>query len=177
MIVASELEKLGIHYTNLQIGEVEILDNITKEQKNIFNSELKKWGLELMEDQRSQLVEKVKNIIIELIHYTDEDQDLKINFSEYLAEKLRHDYNYLSSLFSEVTGTTIQQFIIKHKIERVKELLTYNELTLSEIAWKLHYTSVQHLSNQFKKITGLTPTHFKELKEKRRHSISGTKYF
>jgi len=172
MVVASELEKLGIRYSNLEIGEVEILDSITEEQKLAFDIALKKSGLELMLDARSQLIEKIKNTIIELIHYSDETEDLKINYSDFLAEKLNHNYTYLANLFAEVTGTTIQQFIIKHKIERAKELLVYTDLTLSEIAWKLHYKSVQHLSSQFKKITGLTPTHFKQLKERRLQSIN-----
>ena len=170
MVVASELEKLGIRYSHLELGEVNIIDSISEEQKQEFNEGLKKSGLELMGDKKSQLIEKIKGIIIELIHYSDEE--LKINFSDFLAEKLNHDYTYLSNLFAEVTGTTIQQFIIKHKIERVKELLVYDELNLSEIAWKLNYSSVQHLSNQFKKVTGLTPSHFKELKDKRYQSIN-----
>jgi AraC-like DNA-binding protein len=170
MVVASELEKLGIHYANLELGEVNILDSISEEQKEELNDGLKKSGLELMGDKKSQLIEKIKNIIIELIHYSEED--LKINFSDFLSEKLKHDYTYLANVFAEVTGSTIQNFIIKHKIERVKELIVYDELNLSEIAWKLNYSSVQHLSNQFKKITGLTPTHFKELKDKRYKSIN-----
>lgn len=170
MVLASELEKLGINYSNLEIGEVEIKAGISYEQKSILNIALKKSGLELIEDKKSQLIEKIKNIIIELIHYSDEE--IRINFSEYLAEKLDYDYTYLANLFSEVTGITIQQFIIKHKIERAKELLVYGELSLSEIAWNLHYSSVQHLSNQFKKITGLSPSHFKELKIKRLESLN-----
>lgn len=170
MVVASELEKLGIAYGQLNIGEVEVMDGMTEELKEALNVELKKSGLELMNDNKSKLIEKIKNTIIELIHYSEEE--FKINFSDFLADKLKLDYTYLSNIFSEVTGTTIQQFIIKHKIERAKELLVYDELNLSEIAWKLNYSSVQHLSNQFKKITGLTPTHFKELRDKRRKSIS-----
>ena len=170
LVVASELEKLGINFSNLTLGEVEILDSISEEQKNIFNNGLKKSGLELMDNKKSQLIERIKNTIIEQIHYSDEE--LRINFSNFLSEKLKYDYTYLSNLFTEVTGTTIQQFIIKHKIERAKELIIYDELNLSEIAWKLHYSSVQHLSNQFKKVTGLTPSHFKSLKEKRRTSLN-----
>ncbi len=170
MVVASELEKLGIAYTKLNIGEVEVMGGMSDELKEQLDTELKKSGLELMNDKKSQLIEKIKNIIIELIHYSEEE--LKINFSVFLAEKLKLDYTYIANVFSEVTGTTIQQFIIKHKIERAKELLVYDELNLSEIAWKLNYSSVQHLSNQFKKITGLTPSHFKELRDKRRKSIS-----
>lgn len=170
MVVASELEKLGIPFTNLEIGEVEIRKGITEEQKEALDTALKKSGLELMVDKRAQLIERIKNVIIELIHYSEED--ITVDFSVFLAEKLNHDYTYLSNLFSEVTGTTIQQFFIKHKIERAKELIVYDELSLSEIAWKLHYNSVQHFSNQFKKITGLSPIHFKELKEKRRKSLN-----
>jgi AraC-like DNA-binding protein len=171
MVVASELEKLGLDYANLEIGEVEIRDSISEEQKEALDAALKKSGLELMGDKRSQLIEKIKNTIVEQIHYSDEE--LRINFSDFLSEKLNHDYTYLANLFSEVTGTSIQKFIIRHKIERAKELLVYDELNLSEIAWKLHYSSVQHLSNQFKRITGLTPSHFKQLKEKRRGSLNG----
>ena len=170
MVVATELEKLGISYKNLNIGEVDIAGSISDEQKADLDIALKRSGLELMNNKKSQLIEKIKIIITELIHYSEEE--LKINFSDYLSEKLDLDYTYLANLFSEVTGTTIQQFIIKHKIERAKELLVYDELNLSEIAWKLNYSSVQHLSNQFKKITGLTPSHFKELKNKKRKSIS-----
>jgi AraC-like DNA-binding protein len=130
---------------------------------------LKKYGLELMDDKRSILVEKIKTVIIELVHYTDEQ--IKINLSDYLSEKLNHDYTYLANLFSEVKGTTIEQFYLAHKIEKVKELLVYDELNLTEIAWKLHYSSVAHLSNQFKKMTGLTPSHFKNLKCKRRKAL------
>ena len=166
LVVASELEKLGLNFTNLSLGEVEILNGITEEQKNTLNIALKKSGLELMDDKKSQIIERIKNTIIEQIHYNDDE--LRINFSNYLSEKLHYDYTYLSNLFTEVTGTTIQQFIIKHKIERAKELIIYDEFNLSEIAWKLHYSSVQHLSNQFKKVTGLTPSHFKQLKVKRR---------
>lgn len=170
MVVATELEKLGISYKNLNIGEVDITGSISDEQKADLDIALKRSGLELMNNKKSQLIEKIKIIITELIHYSEEE--LKINFSDFLSEKLDLDYTYLANLFSEVTGTTIQQFIIKHKIERAKELLVYDELNLSEIAWKLNYSSVQHLSNQFKKITGLTPSHFKELKNKKRKSIS-----
>lgn len=166
MVVAAELEKLGIHYSHLEIGEVNIIGSISDEQRESLDIALKKSGLELISDKRRQIIEKIKNILIELIHYSEEE--IRINFSDLLSEKLNHDYTYLANLFSEVTGTTIQQFVIKHKIERAKELLVYDELTLSEIAWKLHYSSVQHLSNQFKKITGLSPSHFKELKIIRR---------
>jgi len=169
MVVKAELEKLGLHYTNVDLGEAEILENISKEQINLLKFALKKTGLELMDDNKSILVEKIKSIIIELVHYTDEQ--IKINLSNYLSEKLNHDYTYLANLFSEVQGTTIEQFIISHKIERIKELIIYDELNITEIAWKMNYSSVAHLSNQFKKVTGLSPSHFKQLKDKKRKPI------
>jgi len=169
MIVKDELSKLGLHYTRVELGEAEIMENVTDGLHDKMKVALQKWGLELMDDKKSMLIEKIKSIIIELIHYSDEQ--LKNNFSSYLSEKLNYDYTYLSNLFSEVEGTTIEHFMITHKIEHVKELLVYDELNLTEIAWKLHYSSVAHLSNQFKKITGLTPSHFKELKQKRRNNL------
>ena len=169
LVVKSELEKLGLHYTNIDLGEAEITDKISKDQLDNLKVALKMTGLELMDDSKKILVEKIKTIIIELIHYNDEQ--IKINLSDYLSEKLNHNYTYLSNLFSEVKGTTIEQFYLANKIERVKELLVYDELNLTEIAWKLHYSSVAHLSNQFKKMTGLTPSHFKNLKHKRRTAL------
>lgn len=169
MIVKSELENLGLYYLTVELGEVEIQGELSAKKQKQLKAALLKSGLELMEDQKSILVEKIKNIIIEMVHYTDELP--KTNFSDYLEKKLNHDYTYLSNLFSEVKGITIEHFIISHKIERVKELLVYNELTLSEIAWKLHYSSVAHLSNQFKKVTGLTPSFFKKIKHKRLNAL------
>jgi AraC-like DNA-binding protein len=166
MVVKSELEKLGLHYTVVELGEAEIKEDISTDKRDQLNVALKKSGLELMDDKKSMLIEKIKNIIIELVHYS-EDQ-LKINLSAYLSEKLNYDYTYLANLFSEVQGTTIEKFFINHKIEKVKELLVYDELNLKEIAFKLHYSSVSHLSSQFKKVTGLTPSHFKQIKQKRR---------
>jgi AraC-like DNA-binding protein len=166
MVVKSELERLGLHYTVVELGEAEINEDISTDKKDQLNIALKKSGLELIDDKKSMLIEKIKNIIIELVHYS-EDQ-LKINLSDYLSEKLNYDYTYLANLFSEVQGTTIEKFFINHKIERVKELLVYDELNLKEIAFKLHYSSVSHLSSQFKKVTGLTPSHFKQIKQKRR---------
>jgi AraC-like DNA-binding protein len=166
MVVKSELDKLGLHHTRVELGEAEIMENISTEQLHRLNVALKKTGLELMDDNKTILVEKIKNIIIELIHYRDEQ--IKINLSDYLSEKLNHNYTYLSNLFSEVKGTTIEKYYLSHKIEKVKELLVYDELNLTEIAYRLHYSSVAHLSNQFKKMTGLTPSHFKSLKTKRR---------
>jgi YesN/AraC family two-component response regulator len=165
MIVKSEMEKMSLHPIVLELGEVEITEELSPAQVQELKISLLKSGLELMEDKKSMLIEKIKNIIVEMIHYSDESPVL--NFSAYLGEKLDYDYNYLSNLFSEVKGTTIEHFIIAHKIERAKELLIYNELSLTEIAEKLHYSSVAHLSNQFKKVTGLTPTFFKAMKHKR----------
>jgi AraC-like DNA-binding protein len=165
MIVKSELENMGIHYSVLELGEVEINEELSPEINERFKNALLKFGLELMGDKKSALIEKIKNIIVEMIHYNDEPPT--INFSDYLSEKLKYNYTYLSNLFSEVKGTTIEHYIILHKIERAKELLIYNELTLTEIAFKLHYSSVAHLSNQFKRITGLTPSFFKKMKHKR----------
>lgn len=169
MVVKAELERLGLHYSTVELGEVEIREDISAEQRDQLNIALKKSGLELMDDKKSMLIEKIKNVIVEMIHYSEEE--LKTNFSDYLSEKLHYNYTYLANLFSEVQGTTIEHYIIFHKIERVKELLVYNELNLSEIAYQMHYSSVGHLSNQFKKITGLTPSHFKELRHKRRVTL------
>lgn len=169
MVVKAELEKLGLHYVNVKIGESDIIENITPEQLNQLDKALKKSGLLLMDDKKGVLVEKIKNAVIELVHYT-EDQ-IKVNLSDYLNEKFNYNYTYLANLFSEVKGTTIEKFYITHKIEKAKELIVYNDLNLSEIAYKLHYSSVAHLSNQFKKNTGLTPSHFKKLKHKRRNTL------
>jgi AraC-like DNA-binding protein len=169
LAVKSEIEKLGFHSTIITLGEVETEENLTPEEKILLNANLKKLGLELMEDKKSILIEKIKNNIIELVHYSDEQ--LKINFSDYLSEKLNYDYTYLSNLFKENQGTSIEHFFLTHKIERVKELLIYDELNITEIAYKMHYSSVAHLSNQFKKITGVTPSHYKHLKHKRRKSL------
>ena len=166
MVVKDELTKLGLHHIRVELGEVEILENISIPQHTLFKAALLRSGLELMDDKKSILIEQIRNVIVELIHYSDEP--LIVNFSHHLSQRLAHNYTYLSNLFSEVQGTTIEQFIISHKIERVKELLVYNELNLTEIAHLMHYSSVAHLSKQFKKVTGLTASHFKMLKEKRR---------
>lgn len=165
MAVKAELDKLGLHYVNMGLGEVDIKDNITATQLEILKTELAKSGLELMDDKKAILIEKIKNTIIEMIHYTDEP--IKINFSDFISKKLSYDYTYLANLFSEVTGLTIEHYIINHKIERVKELLLYDELNLTEISYMLNYSSVAHLSGQFKKVTGLTPSYFRQLKGKR----------
>jgi len=160
---------MGLHYIFVNLGEVEILENITQKQRENLKSAILKSGLELMDDKKSMLIEKIKNVIIEMVHHTDALP--KTNFSDYLVSKLDYDYTYMANLFSETEGTTIEHFIILHKIERVKELIIYDELNLAEIARKMHYSSGAHLSNQFKKITGLTPSFFKALKRKKRISL------
>ena len=169
MMVKEELQKLGLHYSAVDLGTVDIMEDITENQRYELKANLLKSGLEILDDKKSILIEKIKNVIIEMIHYTDEVP--KVNYSDYISEKLGYDYTYLANTFSEVKGMTIQQFIIIHKIEKVKELLIYDELNITEISYKLHYSSVAHLSNQFKKITGLTPTYFKELKKKRKSNL------
>ena len=167
--VKEELKKLGLHFIVVDLGEVEIMESISGDQREQLKVGLLSSGLELMDDKRAMLIEKIKNIIIEMVHHSDEL--IKTNFSDFLSEKLNHDYTYLANLFSEVQGTTIEHFIIAHKIERIKELIIYNELNITEIAYKMNYSSVAHLSNQFKKATGLSPSHFKNLKDKRRSPI------
>ena len=169
MMVKDELNKLGLKYTIVDLGMVEILEDISPIQREQLKNNLLKSGLELLDDKRSILIEKIKNVITEMIHYTDEIP--KENYSDYISEKLGYDYTYLANTFSEVKGITIQQFIIIHKIEKVKELLLYNELNLTEISYKLHYSSVAHLSNQFKKVTGLSPSYYKQLKKKRKNNL------
>lgn len=165
MVVRQELEKLGLNYVNVDLGSIEILENITDRQREQLGINLKASGLILLDDKRKIIIEKIKSVIIEMIHYSDELP--KVNYSDYISEKLRYDYTYLANTFSEVKGITIQQYIIINKIERVKELMLYDELNLTEIAYKLHYSSTAHLSNQFKKVTGLTPSFYKKLKSKR----------
>ena len=169
MLVKEELLKLGLHYVIVDLGVVEILEDITQVQHDHLKENLAISGLELLDDKRSILIDKIKNVIIEMVHYTDELPD--VNYSVYISEKLNYDYTYLSNLFSEVKGITIQQFIIIHKIERVKELLLYNEMNLTEISYLMHYSSVAHLSTQFKKVTGLSPSFFRQLQEKRKKNL------
>ncbi len=169
MMVQEELKKLGLNYVVIDLGVVDMLEDITPEQHETLKANLLMSGLELLDDKKSVLIEKIKNVIVEMVHYADELP--MVNYSEYISQKLHYDYNYLSNIFSEVKGITIQQFIITHKIEKVKELLLYDELTLTEIAYRLHYSSVAHLSNQFKKITGLSPSYYKELKQKRNSNL------
>jgi AraC-like DNA-binding protein len=169
LAVKNELKKLGLHFIVIDLGEVEIMENITFEKREMLRQGLMDSGLELMDDKKAILIEKIKNIIIDMVHHTEES--IKINFSDFLSDKLKHNYTYLANLFSEVQGTTIEHYIISHKVERIKELIIYGELNITEIAWKMGYSSVAHLSTQFKKATGLSPTHFKQLKVKRRSPI------
>ena len=164
MIVKQELKKLSLLQNAIvKLGEVEIMDNISTNQLVDLKNALLKYELVIIDDRKSILIEKIKNAIIELVHY--EDEPLKINFSAYLSRKLNHDYTYMANLFSEVEGINVEHYLISHKIERVKELLVYDGLSLTEISYKMNYSSVAHLCNQFKKITGLTPSHFKKLRE------------
>ena len=169
MAVKEELKKLGLHFIVVDLGEVEIMENISAELRAQLKTDLLHLGFELMDDKKGILIEKIKITIIEMVHYAGEP--IKLKFSEYLSEKLQYDYTYMANLFSEVQGITIGQFISAHKIERIKELIIYSELNITEIAWKMNYSSVAHLSNQFKKVTGLSPSHFKKLKELRRNPI------
>lgn len=162
MAVKTELKKLGLHFIVVDMGEVELMEELTAEQKVLLNKGLRATGLELMENKKAILIERISSVITQMIQ--DTDNLLKVNHSDYLSAELGYDYTYLSNIFSEVRGITIQQFIILHKIERAKEFLMYDELTLTEISYQLQYSSVAHLSNQFKKVTGLTPTEFKQLK-------------
>lgn len=167
--VKDELALMGIDATTVDLGVVELREDLTDDQRKLLHANLLKSGLELLDDSRSVLIERIKNVITEMIHYSDEIPTQ--NYSDYISEKLHYDYTYLSNIFSEVKGITIQQFIIINKIERVKELLLYDELNLTEISYKLHYSSVAHLSNQFKKTTGLTPSYFKKMKKARNSSL------
>ena len=169
LAVKDELRKLDLHFVFVDLGEIEVMETLSSVQIEELRAGLLAAGFELMDDKKAVLIEKIKNIIIQMIHHSDEA--IKVNFSHYLSEKLHHDYTYLSNLFTEVQGTTITQFIILNKIERIKELIIYGELNLTEISYKLHYSSVAHLSNQFKKVTGISPSDFRQLKTKVRISI------
>lgn len=169
ILVKEELKKLGLHFIIVDLGEVDVMEDIAPEQREQLRLALLDNGFELMDDKKAILIEKIKNVIINMIHYSDEV--IKINFSDYLSEKLNYDYTYLANLFSEVQGMTIEKYIIHNKVERIKELILYDELTISEIAWKLNYSSVSSLSNQFKKVTGFSPSYFKNLKIKKRTPI------
>jgi AraC-like DNA-binding protein len=169
LAVKDELKRLGLHYIMVDLGEVEIMEDLSDETMECVKTALLSVGFELIDDKRSVLIERIKNSVIEMIYHSNEV--IKIKFSHYLSKKLNYNYTYLANLFSEVQGITIEQFIISHKIEKIKELIIYGELSISEIAWKMNYSSVAHLSAQFKKIVGLTPSHFKQMKEKKRRPI------
>lgn len=163
--VKEALRNLGLHFIVVDLGEVDIMENITNEQREQIRVALQLSGLELIDDKKAVLIEKIKSIIIEMVHHSTEI--IKTNFSDYLSQKLDLDYTYMANLFSEVQGTTIEQFIISHKVERIKELIIYDELSITEIAYMMNYSSVSHLSNQFKKVTGLSPSHFTKMKDKK----------
>lgn len=169
MMVKEALKKLGLHFIVVDLGVVDVMEVLSDSQKETLRVMLLNAGLELMDDKKAMLIEKIKKVIIEMVHYSDELP--KTNFSDFISKKLDYDYTYLANLFSEVQGSTIEQYIISHKIERIKELIVYGEMNITEIANNMNYSSVAHLSSQFKKATGLTPSHFKQLKEKRRVPI------
>jgi YesN/AraC family two-component response regulator len=166
MVVSAELTQLGLHYTRIDLGQAEIIGDISAAQHEQIRSDLLQSGLELIDDIRSILIEKIKKVIIELVHYSEEP--LPINLSLHLSQRLHHNYTYMANIFSATEGHTIERFLIDHKIERVKELLMYDEFNLTEIANKMHYSSVAHLSSQFKKVTGHTASHFKKLHVRQR---------
>lgn len=171
LMVKSIADIQKINYSNIELGFIDLVEELDEERKKAFNEDLKIIGLEILDHTDAILIEKIKNIIIEMVHYTDELP--KIPFSDYLAEKLHYDYNYLSHLFTKTKGITIQEFMIQHKIERAKEMILYNQNTFTEIAYILNYSSIAHLSNQFKKVTGLTPSKFKEIaNERSRNNLS-----
>lgn len=169
LVVKNELEKLNLNPVNIGLGEVTFSEHITESQTASVQNAILPLGFELIDDRKSKIIEKIKNTIIQLVHH--QDGQLKMNLSDVLKDEISHDYNYLSNLFSDIEGTTIEKYYIAQKIEKVKELLVYDELSLSEIAFQLNYSSVAYLSNQFKKVTGLTPSHFKQIKENKRKPL------
>jgi len=169
LAVKEELTKLGLHFVVAELGEVEVMEELTAEQRFLLQEGLESAGLELMDDKKGIIIEKIINTITEMIHHSGELP--KTNYSDYISDKLNYSYTYLSNMFTEVKGVNIRQFIIINKIEKVKELIFYDELNLTEIAYRMHYSSVSHLSNQFKKMTGLTPSDYKNLKMKRRRTL------
>jgi len=169
LMVKQELDKLGIAYNSIELGEVQLVDPISEATRQSLKEELHKSGLELLYDKKAIMIEKIINIIVEMVHYTDEIPN--VNFSDYLSEKMNLDYHKMSEIFSKTKGVTIEHFIILHKIEKIKELIIYDDLNLTEISYKMHYSSVAHLSRQFKQVTGLTPTFFKSLSKNQRKNL------
>lgn len=166
MVVKSELEKMGFHPVSIELGEAELSEDLNAEELSHVDNALQHYGFALIDDKKSRLIEKVKNLVVKLVH--ELDSELKVNFSDYISKQIHYEYNYISNLFSEVEGITIEKYFIAQKIEKVKELLMYDELSLSEIAYRLHYSSVAHLSSQFKKVTGFAPSHIKKIKDNKR---------
>ncbi|CAH0206895.1 AraC family transcriptional regulator [Chryseobacterium sp. WG14] len=169
IVVQNEMKKLGLKLENIKLGEVTLEKELSSSEKDALESALVPLGFQVIDDKKGRIIEQIKNVIIDLVHY--KDNDTKANLSDILSKKLNHDYNYLSNLFSEVESTTIEKYFIAQKVEKVKELLVYDELSLSEIAYRLNYSSVAYLSNQFKKVTGLTPSYFKQIKEEKRKPL------
>jgi len=169
-VVKDELRKLRLHFIFVDMGVVDLMEDLSHEQLNTVKSALLRYGLELMDDKKAAIIEKIKEVITEMVN--NEANQIKINFSDFLSKRLNYDYAYMAGLFSEIQGITLEKYLIMYKIEKVKELIIYNRLSLSEIAWKMQYSSVAHLSSQFKKLTGLTPSHFRSLKEKRLETTS-----
>jgi len=165
ILVREELDKLGLELQKIDLGEVEVKGEVSEKKQEQFHTAIKKAGLELIENKRGILLEKIKRVIYNYVHHSTEKQS--INLSDYLSKELHYDYAYLANFFSEMQATTIEKYFINLKVERIKELILYNEFTFTEIAYKLHYSSVAHLSSQFKKVTGLTPSQFRNLKQRR----------
>ncbi len=169
LVVQNELDKLGIEATNIKLGEITLEKDLTTKEREELENVLDPLGFQVIDDKKSRMIEKIKNVIIDLVHH--QDNDAKTNLSDVLSDALHHDYNYLSNLFSDIEGTTIEKYFIAQKVEKIKELLVYDELSLSEIADRMNYSSVAYLSNQFKKVTGLTPSHFKQIREDKRKPL------
>ncbi|KNB63146.1 MULTISPECIES: helix-turn-helix domain-containing protein [Weeksellaceae] len=169
LVVQNELDKLGIEATNIKLGEITLKKDLTTKEREELENVLDPLGFQVIDDKKSRMIEKIKNVIIDLVHH--QDNDAKTNLSDVLSDALHHDYNYLSNLFSDIEGTTIEKYFIAQKVEKIKELLVYDELSLSEIADRMNYSSVAYLSNQFKKVTGLTPSHFKQIREDKRKPL------
>ena len=169
LVVQNELDKLGIAANNIKLGEITLEKDLTTAEREALENVLDPLGFQVIVDKKSRMIEKIKNVIIDLVHH--QDNDAKTNLSDVLSDALHHDYNYLSNLFSDIEGTTIEKYFIAQKVEKIKELLVYDELSLSEIADRMNYSSVAYLSNQFKKVTGLTPSHFKQIREDKRKPL------